>query len=125
MAITKLDSSYCSYKVLIDTDLGSAPVQNFTNGPVTVYSITVDNSSQNSATPSYLKLYDALTDGGIVAASTEPDYILQVDGAKKNVFSFPAGLAVVNGLSMRCVASAQTNDTSNPGQDVTVTVLYK
>jgi hypothetical protein len=125
MAITKLDSSYCSYKVLIDTDLTSTPLQNFTNGAATVYSITVDNSSQNSATPSFLKLYDVLTDGGIVANSTEPNYIFQVDGAKKNVFSFPDGLTVANGLSMRCVASAQTNDTSAPGQDVTVTVVYK
>lgn len=125
MAITKLDSAYCSYKVLIDTDLGSSPVQNFTGGSATVYSITVDNTGQSSSTPSYLKLYDVLTDGGIVAASTEPDYIFQVDGDKKNVFSFPNGLTVANGLSMRCVASPQTNDTSDPGSDVTVTVLYK
>ena len=97
----------------------------FTGGSAVVYSITVDNTGQNSATPSYLKLYDVLTDGGIVAASTEPDYIFQVDGAKKNVFSFPDGLTVANGLSMRCVASGQTNDTSAPGSDVTVTVLYK
>jgi len=105
MAITTLDTSYCTYKFLVDTDLGSSTVQ-------------------NSSTPSFLKLYDSVPDGGIVAASTEPDYILQIDGGKNITFNFPSGLSVVNGLSMRCVASGQTNDTSDPGSNVTVTVVY-
>ena len=124
MAITTLNTSYCTYKFLVDTDLGSSTVQNFTNGTSVVYSITVDNTGQNSSTPSFLKLYDSVPDGGIVAASTEPDYILQIDGGKNITFNFPSGLSVVNGLSMRCVASGQTNDTSDPGSNVTVTVVY-
>jgi hypothetical protein len=123
MSTTKLDNTYCSYKFAHETDLGTATVQNVTSGSATVYSIQANNVA-NTSTASYLKLYDTLPDGGIVTASTEPDYIFQLDGGKDVILSWPAGLFISTGLSIRCVADPQTNNVADPGQNVVVTVLY-
>jgi len=124
MALTEFGNSYYTCKFTHDTDLGSATTQNVTNGAATVYSIFVDNTADTGAA-SFLKMYDSLPDGGIVAASTEPDYIFRVDAAGRRQFLFPSGLPVTSGLSLRCITSAQTNQTTDPGSNVIVTVLFK
>ena len=124
MAITQFDNTYFTYKVTVDTDLGSATSQNITNGPATLYSLLVDNTANNSAI-SFLKIYDSLPDGGVVVASTEPDYIFPIDADEKRLITFPSGATISNGLSLRCITSAQTNQTTDPSSNVEVIVVYK
>lgn len=124
MAITQFDNTYFTYKMTVDTDLGSATSQNVTNGPATLYSLTVDNTGNNSAI-SFLKIYDSLPDGGIVANSTEPDYIFPIDANAKRLINFPTGLVISTGLSLRCITSAQTNQTTDPSSNVSVVAVYK
>ena len=123
MATTTLDNSYASYSVLVETDLGSTALQNITNGPGTVYSIQGDNSA-NSSDRSFLKMYDNLVDGGIDVDATEPDYVFVIDAAGNRFISFPGGLSVANGLSLRCVQSGATSNTGDPSSNVAVTVIY-
>ena len=123
MATTTLDNSYASYSVLVETDLGSTALQNITNGPGTVYSIQVDNSA-NSSDRSFLKMYDNLVDGGIDVDATEPDYVFVIDAAVNRFISFPGGLPIANGLSLRCVQAGATSNTGDPASNVAVTVIY-
>tara|TARA_R110000803_G_scaffold210463_4_gene282355 strand:- start:4782 stop:5156 length:375 start_codon:yes stop_codon:yes gene_type:complete len=124
MAFTKLDNGYYTHSFMHSAAMGTAVEQNVTDGAATVYSVFVDNTANGSAA-SYLKMYDTLPDGGIVQASTEPDYIFQVAQASRRQFLFPAGLPISNGLSLRCVADPQTNNVAGPGSSVVVTVLFK
>lgn len=123
MATTTLDNTYVTYKVVVEDDLGSATVQNFTNGAATVYSIFVDNTANSSAV-SVLKLYDNLVDGGIDVDSTQADYQFTIEGNKSRLLSFPTGLTISNGLSMRCVTSGVLANTTGPTNDVIVTVVF-
>ena len=124
MAITEFDNTYATCKFTVDTDLGSATSQNITNGSATLSALIVDNTA-NTGAESYLKVYDSLPDGVIVPASTEPDYIFQITRSTTQVISFPSGLPIANGLSLRCITSAQTDQTTDPSQNVTVTAIYK
>ena len=124
MAITEFDNTYATCKFTVDTSLTSATSQNITNGAATLYALIVDNTA-NTGAESYLKVYDSLPDGGIVVAATEPDYIFQIARSTTQVISFPSGLPIANGLSLRCITSAQTDQTTNPTQDVVVTAIYK
>lgn len=123
MATTTLDNTYVTYKVVVEDDLGSATLQNFTNGAATVYSIFVDNTLNNSDV-SVLKLYDNLVDGGIDVDSTEADYQFVIEADKARLLSFPSGLTISNGLSMRCVNGGALANTSDPSGNVTVTVVF-
>ena len=122
MAVTTLDYTYCTYKIHVDTDLGTSPVTNITDGAGTVYSIQVDNTANSGQV--YLKLYDNLVDGGIDQNGTEADYIIGIDGSSNRVISFPSGLVVTSGLSLRCVAGYALSNVSDPGQNVSVKVVY-
>lgn len=124
MALTEFGNSYYTYKFTHDDDLGTATTQNVTNGAATVYSVFVDNTA-NAGAFSFLKLYDTLPDGGIVPASTEPDYIFKVDVGARRQFLFPSGLPITSGLSLRCVQSATTSNVADPASNVIVTVLFK
>ena len=123
MATTTLDNSYASFKVVVETDLGSAALQNITNGTATVHSIQVDNSA-NTGDRSFLKMYDNLVDGGIDVDATEPDYVFVIDAGGNRFISFPGGLPIANGLSLRCVQSGATSNTGDPSSNVSVTVIY-
>tara|TARA_R110002020_G_scaffold475194_2_gene709036 strand:- start:931 stop:1302 length:372 start_codon:yes stop_codon:yes gene_type:complete len=123
MAITNLDTTYCTYKLNVDTDCGTSTVQNITNGAGTVYSILVNNGDNNAS--SFLKLYDNLVDGGIDQNGTEADYIFAADASTEALFAFPAGLTISNGLSLRCVAGYALSNVSDPSSNVTVTIVYK
>ena len=123
MATTTLDNSYTTYKVVVETDLGSATLQNITNGSSIVYSIFVDNTA-NTSDVSVLKLYDNLVDGGIDVDATEVDYQFIIPAASRRLLSFPSGLTIANGLSLRCVQSAALANTSDPSSNVIVTVVY-
>ena len=123
MATTTLDNSYVTYKVVVETDLGSATLQNITNGAAKVYSIFVDNTA-NGSDLSVLKLYDDLVDGGIDVDATEVDYQFIVAGGVRRLFSFPTGLTIANGLSLRCVTGAAKTNVSDPSNSVIVTVVY-
>ena len=123
MATTTLDNSYASFKVVVETDLGSAALQNITNGTATVHSIQVDNSA-NTNDRSFLKMYDNLVDGGIDVDATEPDYVFVIDAGGNRFISFPGGLPIANGLSLRCVQSGATSNIGDPTQNVAVTVIY-
>ena len=123
MATTTLDNSYASFKVVVETDLGSAALQNITNGTATVHSIQVDNSA-NTNDRSFLKMYDNLVDGGIDVDATEPDYVFVIDAGGNRFISFPGGLPIANGLSLRCVQSGATSNIGDPTQNVSVTVIY-
>jgi len=122
MAVTTLDYTYCTYKMHVDTDLGTSTVTNITDGAGTVYSIEVDNTANSGQV--YLKLYDNLVDGGIDQNGTEADYIFGIDGSSNRMISFPAGLTISNGLSLRCVAGYALSNVSDPGQNVSVKVVY-
>tara|TARA_R110000824_G_scaffold389734_1_gene585968 strand:- start:132 stop:518 length:387 start_codon:yes stop_codon:yes gene_type:complete len=128
MAITEFDNTYATCKFTVDTSLTSATSQNITNGAATLYSLTVNNVANTGASSSvgevYLKVYDSLPDGGIIPTSTEPDYIFVITRATTQVISFPSGLPIANGLSLRCVSSAQTNQVG-VGNAVIVTAIYK
>lgn len=124
MAITEFDNTYATCKFTVDTSLVSATSQNITNGTATLYSLTVDNVA-NTGAEVYLKVYDSLPDGGIIPTSTEPDYIFRITRLTTQVISFPSGLPIANGLSLRCVTSAQTDQVGAPGQAVIVTAIYK
>lgn len=123
MATTTLDNSYASFKVVVETDLGSAALQNITNGTATVHSIQVDNTG-NTGDRSFLKMYDNLVDGGIDVDATEPDYVFVIDAGGNRFISFPGGLSVSNGLSLRCVQSGATSNVGDPSSNVSVTVIY-
>ena len=123
MATTTLDNTYVTNKIVVETDLGSAALQNITNGAATVHSIIVDNTA-NTNDRSFLKLYDNLVDGGIDVDATEPDYVFVIDNNANRTISFPSGLAIANCLSLRCVQSGATSNTSDPTQNVSVTVIY-
>ena len=110
MATTTLDNSYTTYKVVVEDDLGSSTIQNITNGAGIVYSIFVDNTA-NTNDASVLKVYDNLVDGGIVAGTTEVDYQFIIAGGTRRLLSFPTGLTIAN--------------TSDPSQNVIVTVVYQ
>ena len=124
MATTTLDNSYTTYKVVGEDDLGSSTIQNITNGAGIVYSIFVDNTA-NTNDASVLKVYDNLVDGGIVAGTTEVDYQFIIAGGTRRLLSFPTGLTIANGLSLRCVQSGAVANTSDPSQNVIVTVVYQ
>tara|TARA_Y100000114_G_C11754560_1_gene326180 strand:- start:1532 stop:1906 length:375 start_codon:yes stop_codon:yes gene_type:complete len=123
MATTTLDNSYVTNKIVVETDLGSSALQNITNGAATVHSIIVDNSL-NTNDRSFLKLYDNLVDGGIDVDATEPDYVFVIDNAANRTISFPSGLTIANGLSLRCVQSGATSNIGDPTQNVSVTVIF-
>ena len=123
MATTTLDNSYASFKVVVETDLGSAALQNITNATATVHSIQVDNSA-NTNDRSFLKMYDNLVDGGIDVDATEPDYVFVIDAGGNRFISFPGGLPIANGLSLRCVQSGATSNIGDPSSNVSVTVIY-
>ena len=118
MATTTLDNSYTTYKVVVEDDLGSAALQNITNGSATVYSIFVDNTA-NTNDVSVLKMYDNLVDGGI-----DVDYQFSINAASRRLISFPTGLTITNGLSLRCVQSGALANTGDPSSNVIVTVVY-
>ena len=124
MATTTLDNSYTTYKVVVEDDLGSSTIQNITNGAGIVYSIFVDNTA-NTNDVSVLKVYDNLVDGGIVAGTTEVDYQFIIAGGTRRLLSFPTGLTIANGLSLRCVTGGAVANTSDPSQNVIVTVVYQ
>ena len=71
-----------------------------------------------------MKLYDDLVDGGIDVDATEVDYQFIVAGGVRRLFSFPTGLTIANGLSLRCVQSATLTNTGDPSSSVIVTVVY-
>jgi len=123
MATTTLDNSYTTYKVVVEDDLGSATLQNITNGSATVYSIFVDNTA-NTSDVSVLKMYDNLVDGGIDVDATEVDYQFTINSASRRLISFPTGLTITNGLSLRCVQGGALANTGDPSQNVIVTVIY-
>ena len=123
MATTTLDNSYVTYKVVVETDLGSATLQNITNGAAKVYSIYVDNTA-NGSDLSVLKLYDNLVDGGIDVDATQVDYQFIIAAGVRRLLSFPTGLTIANGLSLRCVQSAAVENTGDPSNRVIVTVGY-
>ena len=123
MATTTLDNSYVTYKVVVETDLGSATLQNITNGAAKVYSIFVDNTA-NTSDVSVLKMYDNLVDGGIDVDATQVDYQFIIAAGVRRLLSFPTGLTIANGLSLRCVQSAALANTSDPSSNVIVTVVY-
>ena len=123
MATTTLDNSYVTYKVVVETDLGSATLQNITNGAAKVYSIFVDNTA-NGSDLSVLKLYDNLVDGGIDVDATQVDYQFIIAAGVRRLLSFPTCLTIANGLSLRCVQSAALANTSDPSSNVIVTVVY-
>ena len=74
---------------------------------------------------SVLKVYDNLVDGGIVAGTTEVDYQFTIAGGTRRLLSFPTGLTIANGLSLRCVTGGAVANTSDPSQNVIVTVVYQ
>lgn len=124
MSFTELNNSYVTYKVIYSAALASGAEQNVTNGAATVYSLLVDNPGANNVV--YLKLYDTIPDGGIVAAGQDPDYVFKIDLNSARQISFPAGLPISNGLSMRCVEEGGTAGTTAPsGGSVVVSVIYK
>tara|TARA_A100001391_G_C5081566_1_gene280097 strand:+ start:2074 stop:2448 length:375 start_codon:yes stop_codon:yes gene_type:complete len=124
MATTTLDNSYTTYKVVVEDDLGSSTIQNITNGAGIVYSIFVDNTA-NTNDVSVLKVYDNLVDGGIDVDATEVDYQFTIAGGTRRLLSFPTGLTIANGLSLRCVTGGALANTSDPSQNVIVTVVYQ
>ena len=124
MATTTLDNSYTTYKVVVETDLGSATLQNITNGSSIVYSIFVDNTA-NTSDVSVLKMYDNLVDGGGWGTVSRLDYQFIIAGGARRLLSFPTGLTIANGLSLRCVQSGAVANTSDPSQNVIVTVVYQ
>lgn len=125
MSFTELNNTYVTYKVIHSAALASGAEQNVTNGAATIYSLFVDNpSAVNNVV--YLKLYDTIPDGGIVADNSDPDYVFKIDLNSARQIAFPSGLPISTGLSLRCVETGGTAGTTAPsGGSVVVTVIYK
>jgi len=82
--------------------------------------VQVDNSDNDEAT--YLKLYDSIDP---TFGTTEPVVVLKIP-AQSNVLTpllLPTGLHFSEGLSLACAKEGGGDCTTNPDEDVTVTLF--
>ena len=124
MATTVLDNQYFTSKFVYETDLQTDPLQDVTNGPATVRSITVLNgSNSNNSEILYLKMYDTSAD--VAPTTTEADYTFQVDAATDTTFTFGGdGLPVTNGLTVRMVSVNTLASEDNPSASIICEITY-
>jgi|TARA_A100001515_G_C4562850_1_gene207167 hypothetical protein len=119
VATTVLDDVNFTYKVVSSTDIESATVQDVLGGSCTLYTVVIDCiGNQNEEV--YLKLYDAIPDGGVVAGTTDPDMIFMGRRGVKMTYQIPGGFTFSSGLSYRCVSDKGTAGTTNPAAAVNV-----
>lgn len=124
MATTVLDNQYFTSKFVYETDLQTDPIQDVTNGPATVRSITVLNGANTSNSEIlFLKMYDTSED--VDETTTQPDYTFQVDVQTDTTFTFGGdGLPVTNGLTVRMVSDRALASQANPSASITVEITY-
>ena len=78
VATTVLNDPNFTYKVVSSTDIESTTVQDVLGGSCTLFTVVIDAiGNQNEEV--YLKIYDAIPDGGVVAGTTDPDLIFMTD----------------------------------------------
>tara|TARA_R110001583_G_scaffold34714_1_gene116220 strand:- start:775 stop:1146 length:372 start_codon:yes stop_codon:yes gene_type:complete len=123
MAVTIMDDAAFSYRMIRDTSATTTVVQDVVSGPTTLYSVAIGNIACGHVT--YLKLYDSLPDGGVVAGTTAPDLIFAATASAKNIYSIPGGFSFTTGMSYRCVREAGTAGTTNPASAVLLDFMVK
>ena len=123
MAVTIMDDADFSYRVVKDTSAVTTVVQDVVSGPTTLYSVAIGNIACGHVT--YLKLYDSLPDGGVVAGTTAPDLIFAATANAKNVYTIPGGFVFTVGMSYRCVQEAGTAGTTNPASAVLLDFMVR
>ena len=119
VATTVMSDVDFTYKVVSSTDIESTTVQDVLAGSCTLYNCVID-STANDGEEVYLKIYDAIPDGGVVAGTTDPDLIFMGRRGEKNTYSIPSGFVLSSGLSYRCVSDQGTAGTTNPAAAVNV-----
>lgn len=120
MATTVLDNTYFSTKFIHETDLQKEALQNLTNGPATVTSVSVLNGGNPEIL--YLKLYDAVAIAS--GTQTQADYVFRMNASADTTFHFPDGLTFENGLTARLVTTAALSGNTDPSSAVTVEIAY-
>ena len=122
VATTVMSDVNFTYKVVSSTDIESTTVQDVLGGSCTLYTVVIDGLllTGNDAEEVYLKIYDSIPDGGVVAGTTDPDLIFMSRRGVKMTYQIPGGFALSGGLSYRCVSDQGTAGTTNPAAAVNV-----
>ena len=95
--------------------------KNVAGGRCTLYTVFIQNAWTSG--PIWLKLYDSVEP---TFGTTAPTHIFRINNSGstvREVFSFPAGLPFVNGLSYALVQTSSTAGTTAPGTSSPVRLI--
>ena len=116
MALSKVTlSTRFGDKFAKETDAGDT-LTVIESSSATVYSVQAVNTTSSTI---YVKLYNNAS----ATASNSPDMILKINASKTQTYHFTEGVAFGTALGLRCVTSAGTGGTSDPGS-IVVKVVY-
>jgi len=116
MALSKVTlSTRFGDKFAKETDGGST-LTVLESSSSTVFSVQAVNTTSSSI---YVKLYNNAS----ATDSNSPDMILKFNASKTQTYHFTEGVAFGTALGLRCVTSAGTGGTGDPGT-IVIKVVY-
>lgn len=118
MAVTVTPKGNLSYRVVKLASTTASANINVTEGPTTVYSITIVNAS---STPVSTCFHDGTFSTTAAVGTTDPTMIITVPNAGTNTVAIPEGLAFATAINIWTKQQAGTAGTTAPaGGTVTV-----
>ena len=118
MAVTVTPKGNLSYRVVKLASTNAAANINVTEGPTTVYSITIVNASSTAVSTCF---YDGIFSTTAAVGATAPTTIVTVPNGVTNTVSIPEGLAFATSINIWTKQQPGTAGTTAPaGGAVTV-----
>ena len=120
MAVSLTPKENLSYRTVKLTTTTAAAQTNITGGPVTVYSIQVDNAA---TAVTYVKILDGTFSTTDAVGTTAPTHIFRVAASSTRTINIPSGLKIATGLNVWCEKNPGTAGTTAPSGG-TVTIYF-
>lgn len=92
-----------------EAEVGSTATEDMFDGPKTVYSITLDNSSNSQVV--YYRLYNLLTAD---PSSDVANMKFKVAASKSTTIIISDGVTFSTGVTLRCTSNSDDTNTTNP-----------
>lgn len=111
--------SYLGNIIVSDTSANATAQNNVTGAASTVLSVEIDNTA-NAGTTVYFKMYDNVN---AVVGTTEPVFVLPVQGGKKLVYATSDGFTFSSAVSYGCTTGAANSDNTSPQSAVEILLI--
>jgi hypothetical protein len=123
MPTVNKQSTRVDFSQLTDSLASNTAVSDVFGAGGKIYFLFVSSSGTAAAGFDFLKLYD--TKDQVDLATDAPDFVFPITYSKNEVFHFPDGLTISNGLGYVASNTGGTGAGSNPNRTLSIQMVFK